>query len=180
MKNPNYQKLPFNLLTPEQKEILVKGALADDSNFFAYTGQRTGKPDGNHIYVRGFLRETEFVQNIIRSCTIECYPLIMKHYPGTPVPIHVDNPNGRNCVIITPLIPTEGYVPTLFWKSYDATEPYDQADFLNGESILINTQALHSLTNNDNLRMNFQICFEKPFNEVQDMLLEGKLFKNDK
>lgn len=177
MNNPNYQKLSFNLLTDDQKKVLVEKSLTDDDKFFAYTGQRTGKPDGNYIYIRGFLRETDFVQNIVRSCTIDCYPLVMKHYPGTPVPIHVDNPNGRNCVIITPLIPEQGYVPTLFWKSYDATEPCDSADFSDGGSILVNTQVLHSLTNNDNLRMNFQICFEKSFNEVRDLLLEGKLFK---
>ena len=171
-----YHKLTTPLLTDEQKDILVKRALADDSNFFAYTGQKTGKPDGNHIYVRGFLRETDFVQNIIKSCTIECYPLIMKHYPGTPVPIHIDNPNGRNCVIITPLIPTVDYVPTLFWKTFEDSEPYEVATFSNGESILVNTQVLHSLTNNNNLRMNFQICFEKSFQEVKQLLLENKLF----
>jgi hypothetical protein len=174
--NNNYRQLFSSLLTDEEKEILVSKALADDENFFAYKGQKTGKPDGNFIYVRGFLRETDFVQRIVRSCTIECYPLIMKHYPGTPVPIHVDNPNGRNCIIITPLIPKTDYVPTLFWKNFDATEPYDIADFSDGNSILINTQSLHSLNNNDNLRMNFQICFESDFKTVAEKLDNGTLF----
>lgn len=174
--NTNYRQLFSSLLTDEEKEILVNKALADDESFFAYKGQKTGKPDGNYIYVRGFLREVDFVQRIVRSCTIDCYPLIMKHYPGTPVPIHVDNPNGRNCVIITPLIPKIDYVPTLFWKNFDSTEPCDIADFSDGKSILINTQSLHSLNNNDNLRMNFQICFESDFRTVAEKLDNGTLF----
>lgn len=179
MVQATYQSLSFPLLSQDQKEILVKKTLEDDTNFFAYTGQRTGKPDGNHIYVRGILRELDFVQKIVHSCTIDCYPLVMKHFPNTPVPIHVDNPNGRNCVIITPLIPSEGYVPTLFWKTFTDTEPFDIADFSDGLPKLINTQTLHSLTNTDKLRMNFQICFEKPFSEVRDLIIENKLFKEN-
>lgn len=175
--NPYYYKLDFPLLTEQERDFLVRKTLEVDDEFFAYKGQNTGKPDGNYIFVRGFLRETDFVQRMVQACTINCYPLIMKHYPGTPVPIHVDNPNGRNCVIITPLIPKADYVPTLFWDSFDATEPVDTADFSKGDSILINTQRLHSLNNNTNLRMNFQICFEKPFREVRDLLVEGKLFR---
>lgn len=175
--NPYFYKLTSTLLDAETERLIVDKAMENPEEFFAYKGQATGKEDGNYIFVKGFLRELEGVQRLIKSCTLECYPLVMKHHPNTPVPIHIDNPNGRNCVIISPLIPTTGYAPTHFWNSFDAAEPVATVEFDDMIPALINTQRLHSLTNNDNLRMNFQLCFTEPFTTVRELLQTGKLFK---
>lgn len=175
--NPYFYKLASTLLDVETERLIVNKAMENPEAFFAYKGQATGKEDGNYIFVKGFLRELEGVQRLIKSCTLECYPLVMKHHPNTPVPIHIDNPNGRNCVIISPLIPTTGYAPTHFWDSFDAAEPVATVKFDDMVPALINTQRLHSLTNNDNLRMNFQLCFTESFAIVRELLQTGKLFK---
>lgn len=175
--NPYFYKLAFKLLDSNTERLIVEKAMENPEAFFAYKGQATGKEDGNYIFVKGFLRELDGVQRLIKSCTLDCYPLVMRHFPNTPVPIHVDNPNGRNCVIISPLIPTSGYVPTHFWNSFDATEPVATVNFDDMHPALINTQRLHSLTNNDNLRMNFQLCFAESFTTVRELLDSGKLFK---
>jgi hypothetical protein len=180
MLNRYYHKLDKKLLTAETENLIVEKAMENPSEFFAYKGQISGKEDGNYIFVRGFLRELESVQKLMKSCTVECYPLVMRHFPNTPVPIHIDNPNGRNCVIISPLIPKVNYVPTHFWESFDSTVPIATADFSDGMPALINTQRLHSLTNNNNLRMNFQLCFTDTFSVIQDLILEGKLFSQKK
>jgi hypothetical protein len=175
--DPFFYKLPFRLLDNETENLIVNKAMENPSEFFAYKGQATGKEDGNYIFVRGFLRELEGVQRLMKSCTVECYPLVMRQFPNTLGPIHIDNPNGRNCVIISPLLPKVDYVPTQFWESFDSTVPLATADFSDRMPALINTQRLHNITNNNNLRMNFQLCFTDKFSVVKALLVEGKLFK---
>ncbi len=174
--NPYFHKLSNHLIDNETRSILVSHALAKSDEFFAYKGQRTGNEDGNYIFVRGFLREVEGVQKLMRACTVECYPLIMKQHSNLKGPIHVDNPNGRNCVIITPLIPEKDFVSTNFYTSFEDAVPVASVDYSDGLPALINTQRLHNLNNNDNLRMNFQLCFENSFNEIRNLLLENRLF----
>lgn len=175
--DPYFFKLPYRLLDDNTENLIVERAMENPTEFFAYKGQVTGKEDGNYIFVRGFLRELEGVQRLMRACTVECYPLVMRHFPNTLVPIHIDNPNSRNCVIISPLIPKVNYVPTYFWENFDSVIPLATADFSDRMPALINTQRLHSLTNNDALRMNFQLCFSDNFLVIKNLLLEGKLFK---
>lgn len=175
--DPFFYKLPYRLLDDATENLLVQKAMENPDEFFAYKGQRTGKEDGNYIFVRGFLREVEGVQRLMKACTVECYPLVMRQSPNTPGPIHIDNPNGRNCVIISPLLPKIDYVPTQFWESFDSTVPLATADFSDRMPALINTQKLHNINNNNNLRMNFQLCFEKSFNEIRNLLIDEKLFK---
>lgn len=177
MDNNNYfYKLSNHLIDEETRSILISHATGKSDEFFAYKGQRTGKEDGNYIFVRGFLKEVEGVQRLIRACTVECYPLIMKQHANLKGPIHIDNPNGRNCVIITPLIPEKDFVSTNFYTSFEDTVPIVSVDYSDGLPALINTQRLHNLNNNDNLRMNFQLCFENSFNEIRNLLLANKLF----
>jgi len=175
--DPFFYKLPFRLLDNETENLIVEKAMENPSEFFAYKGQISGKEDGNYIFVRGFLRELESVQKLMKSCTVECYPLVMRQYPNTLGPIHIDNPNGRNCVIISPLIPKVNYVPTHFWESFDSTVPIATADFSDGMPTLINTQRLHNITNNSSLRMNFQLCFTDDFSVIKKLIIEDRLFK---
>ena len=178
MNDNNYfYKLTNHLIDEETRSILVSHAMAKSDEFFAYKGQRTGNEDGNYIFVRGFLREVEGVQRLMKACTVECYPLIMKQHSNLQGPIHVDNPNGRNCVIITPLVPKKDFVSTNFYTSFEDTVPVASVDYSDELPALINTQRLHNLNNNDNLRMNFQLCFTDKFSVIRDLLVEGKLFK---
>lgn len=175
--DPFFYKLPDRLLDDATENLLAQKAMENPDEFFAYKGQLTGKEDGNYIFVRGFLRELASVQQLMKNCTVECYPLIMRHFPNTSVPIHVDNPNGRNCVIISPLVPKENYVSTYFWENVNSTAPSAIADFSDRMPILVNTQQLHSLTNNSNLRMNFQLCFTDDFSVIKKLIIEDRLFK---
>lgn len=175
--DPFFYKLPFRLLDDKTENLIVEKAMENPSEFFAYKGQRTGKEDGNYIFVRGFLREVEGVQRLMKACTVECYPLIMKQHSNLKGPIHVDNPNGRNCVIITPLVPKKDFVSTNFYTSFEDTVPVASVDYSDELPTLINTQRLHNVNNNDNLRMNFQLCFKNSFVEIRNLLLDGKLFK---
>ena len=172
-----FYKLNYKLLDDETEKALIQIAQDKKEEFIEYAGHNTGKPDGNYYFIRGPLRELAGIQKWIRSCVIDCYPLIMRHYPGIEVPRHIDNPNGRNCLLISPLLPENDYVPTNFYETLDSDLPIASADFRDRMPILINTQRVHGLVNNNNLRMNFQICFTEKFSVVKELLVAGELFK---
>lgn len=172
-----FYKLDFKLLDEETETSLIQIAKDRAEEFFQYAGHNTKKPDGNYYFIRGPLRELMGIQKWVRSCVIDCYPLIMRHFPNIEVPRHIDNPNGRNCIIISPLLPTDDYVPTHFYESIDSEVPAATIDFRDRMPVLLDTQKVHGLKNNDNLRMNFQLCFTESYSTVKSLLEEGKLFK---
>lgn len=80
-------------------------------------------------------------------------------------------------MIIQPLHPRVGYSPTLFWTHYAATDPVAVADFDDGFAKLVNVQEIHSLDNTSSEpRLNIQLCFAEPFEEVKALWEQGKLF----
>lgn len=172
-----FYKLNHKLLDTETEKILVQVAEEKQTEFVQYAGHNTGKPDGNYYFIRGPLRELEGVQKWVKSCVLDCYPLIMRHYPNIEVPRHVDNPNGRNCIIISPLLPAEDYVPTNFYKTLDDETPAATIDFKDRMPVLLNTQQVHGLQNNDKLRINFQLCFTEKYEVVKELIKTDQLFK---
>lgn len=180
MLNLYYHKLDKKLLTTEAENQIVKIAIDNPDDFVPYKSQRTENLDNNWYLVRGPLRSVIQLQDLMQSCVLKCYPLIMRHFPNVKVPIHKDDPNARNCVLINPIMPTTDYVPTNFYTDFNENSKVESVDFNDGLPALVNTQALHSLYNNNNLRINLQLCFRESFETVQNLLIEDKLFSQKK
>ncbi len=172
-----FYKLNYKFLDEDTEAALIKIAHERENEFVQYSGHNTGKPDGNYYFIRGPLRELEGVQRWIQSCVLDCYPLIMRHFPNIEVPKHIDNPNGRNCIIISPLTPTNNYVPTNFYANALDNTPEAVINFEDRMPVLLNTQKIHGLKNNNHLRINFQICFTEKYEIVKNLLETGQLFK---
>ena len=177
---PYYLNLNKRLISDELSETLLEIAKNHINDFTDYKGQATGIADGNS-YIAPFRHASLFNHNEIQefknSCILKFFPVFMMHRPNVKVDIHADDPNGRNCVIITPLFPKTNYVPTRFWEK-DKTEPVAICHFDNFNSTLVNTQIHHDLENIDSYRFNLQFCFTEPMEEVAHLYQTGQLFKN--
>ena len=178
---PYYLNLNKRLISDELTETLSEIAKNHIDDFIDYKSQVTGKKDGNS-FLSAFRHADLFnyseIEELKNSCTLKFFPLFIMHRPSTTVDIHVDDPNGRNCVIITPLFPKENYAPTRFWEKKDKTEPVAVCNFDNFNSTLVNTQQYHDLKNFDSYRINLQFCFTEPMEEVAHLYETGQLFKN--
>ena len=177
---PYYLNLNKRLISDELSETLLEIAKNHIYEFRDYTGQSTGSTDGTS-YISPFRHANLFnhseIEELKKVCTLNFFPIFMMQKPNTVVKIHADDPNGRNCVIITPLFPKVNYVPTRFWEK-DKSEPVAVCHFDNFNSTLVNTQAYHDLKNIDSYRINLQFCFTEPMKEVAQLYETGKLFKN--
>lgn len=154
-------------------DLFVKSKL---EKFVAY--ESDNEKDGNNYYYAKDLKEIPEIKSFIKCCSLESFPMIVLHNPNTEVIKHIDDPNKRNTVIITPIHPTSGYTSTYFWNSRTDTEPIVACDFKKGSSVLFNTQKIHSLVNNTNeYRCNLQICFDEDFETVLNLYQNNLLFK---
>lgn len=183
---PYFYKLSVSLLSDKLKEKIINISKENLKDFLSYKGQRTGKEDGNNFYFGKLLNEEPEIDQLIRTCSLECFPIIMLHYPNTKVIRHIDNPNKRNCVLITPVFPIEDYAPTWFWEPVGAFDTWEDqklspaatCDFVDQSSVLLNTQKTHSLESKDSFRINFQLCFEDSFETVVSRIKNKTLFSN--
>jgi hypothetical protein len=177
---PYYLNLNKRLISDKLSETLLEIAKNHIDEFTDYKGHRTGLPDGTS-YIAPFRHADLFnhseIEELKKSSTLDFFPVFMMQRPNTTVTIHADDPNGRNCVIITPLFPRENYVPTLFWEK-GKTEPVAVCYFDNFNSALLNTQKYHNLKNIDSYRINLQLCFAEPMEKVAHLYETGQLFKN--
>jgi len=181
---PYFYKLSNSVLSDDLKEKIINISKENLKDFRTYKGQRTGKADGNNFYFGKILNEEPEIDQLVKSCSLECFPLIMLHYPNTKVLRHIDNPNKRNCVLLTPVFPTENYTPTWFWDpvgEFDTWEdqilsPVATCNFEDDNSVLLNTQLPHSLESGNSFRINFQLCFEDSFDTVYEKLITNTLF----
>ena len=81
--------------------------------------------------------------------------MLSRLHPNTIQDWHTDGKqNKRNTVVIHPL--TENYAP-LYTRNNMSSCP-----------VILNTQEEHKIINNDNLRINFQICYEEDLEKVKD------------
>jgi hypothetical protein len=177
---PYYLNLNKRLISDELSETLLEIAKIHIDEFRDYKGQASGLTDGTS-YIAPFRHADLFnhieIEELKKVCTLNFFPIFMMQKPNTVVKIHADDPNGRNCVIITPLFPKVNYVPTCFWEK-GKTEPVAVCHFDNFNSTLVNTQILHNLENIDSYRINLQFCFTEPMEEVAQLYETGQLFKN--
>lgn len=87
--------------------------------------------------------------------------------------IHKDT--DRSCGILFPITPVgDSFAPIRFHN-----ENKEQVDALNysEQAIILNVLEYHSIQNNQYERINFQIDFDLPYEQVVSYLREGKLFK---
>jgi hypothetical protein len=176
---PYYLNLNKRLISDDLSETLLEIAKNHIDDFIDYKGQSTGILDGNS-FLSSFRHADLFnhseIEELKNSCTLKFFTLFMMHRPNTIVKIHADDPNGRNCIIITPLFPKINYVPTRFWEK-DKKDPVAVCHFDNFNSTLVNTQVLHDLKNIDSYRINLQFCFTESMEEVAHLYETGQLFK---
>lgn len=88
--------------------------------------------------------------------------------------IHKDT--DRTCGILFPITPIgEQFAPIRF---HDSAK--QEVEILNysEQAIILNVLEYHSIQNNQHERINFQIDFQLPYEEVVQLYKDGKLFKN--
>jgi len=179
MVNNYFYKIDSLVFGDDLADKIANLTISNSKSFRAYHSHLEGKLDNNWFLTRGIWLDIPEVRELINSCVLKCYPLVLRHFPNVQVPIHKDDPNGRNTVLIFPIRPKTDYVPTLFYEYVDSdiSSPIATCDFSDGVPALVNTQCFHGLTNNDNLRINFQLCFNEPFEQVRDLAINKQLFK---
>lgn len=169
----NLNKSLFSESLIEEVTHLVSNRL---DSFVAMVGKDVSF-DGNNYYYNNELKEIPEINSFMKKCSLQCYPLIMLHKPNSSVIKHTDSlKNKRNTVIITPLSPNSTYSPTYFWTNKEDTVPLVICNFSKNESVLFNTQKIHSLINDSNeYRIGLQICFNEPFETILNLYQNGKL-----
>ena len=176
MDNNYFFDLGTTLLTEEEKKSVINLAEKNLTNFIPYQSMADGAVDGNEFLPANFLLSSKEVWKLLKNCKIQCFPMIIKHAPGTEVLRHIDDPNKRNTVISIPLCPVD-YSPTYFWESISSTEPKATATFPNMNACLLNTQAIHNLVNQSKtVRLNLQLCFKEPFVQIKNKILNKEFW----
>jgi hypothetical protein len=171
---PYFYNLGKRLINDETTNHLISLATQRKDEFFAYNGT-AGKDkfeDGNSILAK-HLYDVPGVKRLLQSCKLKCYPILMMHKPNVKVYRHIDDPNARNTLLITPLQPLTNYPPTFFYESNNLVAT---CNFDNNNSFLFNTQKQHDLVNYDQIRLNLQLCFIEKFDIIHDRLINHTLF----
>lgn len=181
---PYFYKLNRDIFSKEIKTKIVNFTFNNLDKFISYKSQQINYEDGNNFYSRSGILLSEEIQTLINSCSLQCFPVIMLHKPNTKVAKHIDDPNGRNCVLATPLYPETNYSPTWFWKKEGRFNDWQikqlkllaTCHFDDMLPAFLNTQEIHSLENLDTYRINLQLCFKEPFNIVVEKYKNNELF----
>lgn len=178
--NDYYFYLEENILDTKSKSMLLEFATDTiHSTFFKTYVSKKGTPDNNQILVNyELLNNHPVVKHLVNSCTIKTMPILLRHLPGASIRKHTDDHIERRTLIIFP--PINDYSPTYFWNKYDDVKPVHTVDFPNMSECIFNTRYIHSLINTStHNRINFQLCFDKPFEEIKSMVINKTLFKNE-
>jgi hypothetical protein len=183
--NPYYYDIEEDIFSEDLKQYVIKNSLANTDKFIAYAGALNKLIDGNNFYFGNMISQHPEIIKVVNSCTLKCYPVVLLHKPNAKILKHVDDPNKRNCVLITPLYPNENYTPTWFWKKEggfldwqkNELELMATCSFPNMKPAFLNTQQVHSLETSDSYRINLQLCFDDPFEAVVSKYIAGELFK---
>jgi len=180
MLNKYFYQLETPILHQAEKDELIALALSHDNDFKSYVAMSSGITDGNQLWRDVDLYEKPFVKRLTDNCNIPCFPVFVRHQPNVRVIKHTDDPNKRNTVLSMPLTPKVNYPPTYFFVSREEPKPIAIARFPELNACLLNTQEVHALINTaDELRINFQLCFNDTFEVVREMIINKTLFKID-
>lgn len=171
---PYYHDLGRRLISAELTATLTDLARQCRREFVEYKTAAGGRSDGNNFLAGARLAALPAVEDLVSAMTRPCQPVLMLHPAGTVVMRHVDDANGRNSVLITPLWPVEDFPPTRFYvESALAAECH----YPSGNTCLINTQICHDVAVSDKPRLNFQLGFNEPFEKILGLLQEDRLVK---
>ena len=166
---PYFYKLNKRIISDSLSQKLIEYFYDNENNFSSI-------PDGNWYLLSEEVKEFKEVSELIKSCSIRCNVVLLKHLPNTQITRHVDGGWYRRSVLATPLLPYKDYPSTYFYEN-----EYDDAvtaiDFTDRNSVLFNTNKYHDLKVNDLVRVNFQMVFSETFENVYNLILEDKLFK---
>ena len=178
---PYFHKLNKRIISDELSQKLIEYVHDNENDF-------TSLPDGNWYLLRQEVKEFKEISELIKSCNSTCSGIVLiKQLPNTKVRRHVDRLPFRRTVLTTPLLPYTNYSSTNFYENTyddevdyliinDDVMPVASIDFSDRNSVLFNTSKWHDLTVNDLTRVNFQILFSDPFEDVYKLALEDKLF----
>jgi hypothetical protein len=174
---PYFLNLNERIINDEACLMLLEIANTNIESFLDYRGRLNNEFDGNSTYS---LRNTLIpkIQELKNSCKLNFHSTLFMHRPNIIVKKHRDDPNKRNCVLVTPLAPKENYAHTNFFQNFNDEEPVATCDFSNFNSVFLNTRQFHSLKNYDVYRFNVQFCFNESFEVVTDLYQKGQLFNN--
>jgi hypothetical protein len=164
------------------KELIdkIRQTVFDNVDKFTAFSHRPNEYDGNN-YITG---ETLYslipeVLDLKKSFNLNTWAMLVMHKPNTEVIKHKDKKVGRDTVLMMPIHPITNYSSTNFWNQ-DKDNLITVCEFTDNNSVFFNTQEIHSLhNNNDEYRINLQMCFEEDIQTVVDMYEAGKLFKNN-
>ena len=170
---PYFYNIEKQLFSSELLNELESFVLSKLDSFLSYQ-LGDGKTDGNNYYYAEDLKAIPEIKSFIKNCYLDCFPMIVLHKPNGKVIKHVDDPNKRNTVIITPIYPAKEYTSTKFWQDDNCVAV---CEFNKGGSTFFNTQKTHSLTNSNEYRFNLQLCFNEDFETVLKLYNNNMLFK---
>jgi hypothetical protein len=176
--SPYFLNLNERIVDDELSLILLDIANKNVESFRDYRGGMNNDYDGNSTFSLKNITPIPKIQELKNSCILNFYPILFMHRPNIIVKKHRDDPNKRNCVLVTPLAPKENYAPTNFFQNFNDEEPVATCDFSNFNSVFLNTQQIHYLKNYDVYRFNVQFCFNESFEVVTDLYQKGQLFNN--
>jgi len=174
--SPYFFHLKKSLIIEETKKQIYDLTFKYIDSFISYKSQAHNREDGNNYLSPKELRDILELRLLIDSLSIKAFPLILMHKPNSKVVRHKDDPNKRNTVIIIPISDINEYTPTFFWHNLETMRPSAICNPTE-KGIIFNTQKYHSLSNNkDSYRINFQLCFNEPFDHIVELYENDKLF----
>lgn len=149
----------------------------------------------NRIESKGFIRYDDYhtpeefcdvtgdipeIAELCSDCVIGCSPLLMFLPPGFAMDIHrdVNFLDRRKSNISIIVLPQEDIAPTLFYDGPSPEQLVLSADWSAGNPRLLNIQEWHNVENNGTWRANLQLSMDRYYDEVLDLIGQGKLFRD--
>lgn len=173
---PYFYNLDKNIISKDLIDKIRETVFNNTDKFTAFS-HKPNEYDGNN-FITGELLYSLIpeVLELKKSFNLNTWAMLIMHKPNSEVIKHKDKKVGRDTVLMMPIHPTTNYPSTYFWKQ-DNDDPVAICEF-NNNSVIFNTQEMHSLyNNNDDYRINLQMCFEEDIQTVVDMYKNNKLFK---
>jgi hypothetical protein len=114
------------------------------------------------------------VRETMKRICVPCVAVVIRHLPDAENRPHKDNIR-RGCAIAVPIIPFDEFASTVFWT--DKNVYAGEVDYSNRKPALLNLQKFHSVKNNNNVRLNFQLSFTQSYEVIRNLAESGKLIQ---
>jgi hypothetical protein len=175
---PYFFEFNRHLLSDSAKQYFVDHSL---KNLDTFTKSKVIDTDvyDKHNYITGpILKNHEEFGRLLESFAIKpAYSIVMMHHPHTVIPRHYDKKYGRDTILSIPLYPAVGYSKLEFWTDRETPTPCATILYEKMLPVVFNTTELHTLVLGDSVRLNIQICFAEPIQQIYDAHTGNTLFK---